>query len=346
MDAMSQTLLDFARERGACAVGIATIETLAGGPPSADITYVMSSARSAIAFAVPLKQDLIVPHLSKQNRILLEQDIIQANCHASGISLELANYLQMRGIEATPVPSNLRYRRDIPNGIRDMHPDVSHRYLAVRSGVGYFGLSGNIITPTEGAAVILGSVVTTAELAPTDPLPPDKNYCDGCGLCMASCVSRFLDLRDKTHVVLGGVEFVYSKRQDFTRCGYVCGGFTGLHTSGKWSTWSPGRFPIPREDAHLASAMSKAAKCCKQWPPIEGSFRIPTMKGKVRVACAHCQLVCAPSKEERKRRHRALEESGVVIQETDGLLVALSPKAAIDRLASMPRETRLLYEDV
>jgi len=150
--------------------------------------------------------------------------------------------------------------------------------------VGYFGLSGNVITPTEGAAVILGSVVTTAELAPTDPLPPDRNYCDGCGLCMASCASGFVDLRDKALVVLGGIEFVYSKRRDFNQCGYVCGGFTGLHSSGKWSTWSPGRFPIPTEDGQFSSAMAKAMKRYRQWPPIEGGFYSPMMKGKVRVA--------------------------------------------------------------
>jgi len=346
MDSLSEMLLDFAKHEGACAAGIATTETLSGGPPSADLTYVMPRAKSAIAFAVPLNQDLILPYLSKQDRLSVERDIIQANSRASGISLELANYLQMRGIEATPIPANLRYRRDTPNGIWDMYPDISHRYLAVRSGVGYFGLSGNVITPTEGAAVILGSMVTTAELTPTDPLPPDRNYCDGCGLCMASCVSRFVDLRDKTKVVLGGIEFVYSKRRDFNRCGYVCGGFTGLHSSGKWSTWSPGRFPIPREDGLFSSALAKAVKRYRRWPSIEGGFYSPLMKGKIRVACAHCQLVCAPDREEREHRHQSLTKSGVVIQDTNGLLVAVPQEKALERLASMLTEHRLLYEEL
>jgi epoxyqueuosine reductase len=53
-----------------------------------------------------------------------------------------------------------------------MLPDLSHRYLAVRSGVGWFGFSGNLITPQSGATGILASCVTTAELEPTAPLPP------------------------------------------------------------------------------------------------------------------------------------------------------------------------------
>ena len=53
-----------------------------------------------------------------------------------------------------------------------MKPDVSLRYLAVRSGVGWFGLSGNVITAEQGAAIILGGVVTTAELRTHRPLWP------------------------------------------------------------------------------------------------------------------------------------------------------------------------------
>jgi epoxyqueuosine reductase QueG len=69
----------------------------------------------------------------------------------------------------------------------DFKLDISHRYLAVQSGVGWFGLSGNVIAKQSGASVVLGSVVTTALLEPTEPLPEDEKYCDECKLCMASC---------------------------------------------------------------------------------------------------------------------------------------------------------------
>ena len=38
---------------GTIAAGIATEETIQGGPPSTDLTYVMPEARSAVVFAVP-----------------------------------------------------------------------------------------------------------------------------------------------------------------------------------------------------------------------------------------------------------------------------------------------------
>lgn len=56
-----------------------------------------------------------------------------------------------------------------------MHPPISHRYLAIRSGIGHFGDSGNIITNEYGSAIVLASVVTDAELIPTDSLPEEEN---------------------------------------------------------------------------------------------------------------------------------------------------------------------------
>ena len=44
---------EFLLERGALSVGIATAETLSGSPPSADITYRMEEARSAVSFTPP-----------------------------------------------------------------------------------------------------------------------------------------------------------------------------------------------------------------------------------------------------------------------------------------------------
>jgi len=84
----------------------------------------------------------------------------------------------------------------------DMHPPISHRYLAVRSGIGHFGYSGNIITKEYGSAIVLASVVTDAELIPTDPLPEEENYCDECRLCLSVCSSGYVDPIEKVAVTL------------------------------------------------------------------------------------------------------------------------------------------------
>jgi epoxyqueuosine reductase QueG len=301
-----------------------------------------------VTFAVPLDPEAIERYLSKKDHASHQRDNIRTNLYVTGLGVGLATYLDQRGYPSFAVAANTVYRKDTPAGILDFKPDISHRYLAVRSGVGWFGLSGNVITKTYGAAVILGSVVTTAELEPTELLPADEKYCDECKLCMASCLSGLMHPRERTTVTMGGMEFSYSKRRTYRRCDYVCGGFTGLARNGKWSTWSPGRFPIPREEEKFLPALVKAMG--KTWgrPEIEGSFYHPAMPGsrKLNVTCANCQLVCHPDKEERKRRHKLLTRSGVVVQHPDGSLEAVSPEAAEKHLAEMTPEQRACYEEV
>jgi len=65
----------------------------------------------------------------------------------------------------------------------------------------------------------------------------------------------------------------------------------------------------------------------------------------VSAPCGNGQLLCTPDKEERKRRFKMLAESGVVVQNADGSLEALSPEKAKERIASLPPDVRALYEE-
>ncbi len=344
MNDLTQRVIEFAELEGACSVGIATVETLAGGPPTADITYVLPEAKSAVCFAFALDQALIPPFLMKKDRISHERDNIRANTMASGTSIDLARYLDQMGHPSHPLTANNVYRKDTKRGALDMMPDVSLRYLAVSAGVAGFGLSGNVLTKQNGAAIILGAVITSAELEPTPPMPEEENYCDGCGLCLASCASSMMDPKEKERVTLGGREHTYSKRRTYLRCEFVCGGFTGLHPSGKWSTWSPGRFRIPESDGEFMTALAQGVKAYNQRPSMEGGFFHPLSQKKLNLTCGHCQLICVPDKEERKRRHRMLNESGCVVQGADGSLRVVSPEEASRQVAAMPAGTRGLYE--
>jgi epoxyqueuosine reductase QueG len=348
---LSRIVQEFVLIEGGCKAGIATLETLEGGPPSSDLTYVLPEAKSAVTFAVAIDQKTIPPYLMKKGRLALERAFVRANALASGIALHLANYLTQKGYPSVPVAANNVFRPPdlaFPSGyiVDSYYPDIAHRYLAVRSGVGHMGLSGNLITKNQGAAVILGTTVTSAHLLPTPPLPPEENYCDECRLCMASCVAGFMNQRKKTQISLGGLEVAYSKRRDYGRCDLVCSGYTGLHSSGKWSTWSPGRFAVPKNDAELRSAHERMQSAHGKWPASEGGRYFFFTDEKLRVSCANCQLVCCPGKEERKARYKMLTESGVIIINSDGSREAVSPQNAHKRFASMPIRQKALYEDI
>jgi len=336
-----------AKGYGVSAVGIVTTEMLKSGPPSTDLTYVLPSAKSAISFALPLNQDCIEPWFRKESHKSHFLNNIHTNVVASGISLELANYLNQKGYTSVPLNANMTYREDTKNGRYDEIPPISHRYLAVRSGVGFFGLSGNFLTKENGAAVILGAAVTETELIPTDPIPADVNHSDDCRLCKAACASGYIDGEEQISVTIGGIEFSYSKKNIHRRCDYVCGGFTDLHRSGKWSTWSPGRFSKPDKDEDFYPALIKnVGRYLKRPKPELTLFNVLMPGDKLELTCGNCQLICHPDKEVRKRRYKMLVESGVVVQNPDGSLEAVSPEEAKKRLDAMNPKTRALYEEI
>ena len=348
MDAkiLSELVKELALCQGAVAVGISTVETLAGGPPSTDLSYVLPGAKSAVTFAIPFDQELIEPYLSKKDHGTLERHIFHTGSACSGVALDIAGYLEMKGHPSVGLNHNAVYRRDKdPRGL-DQMPDIAHRYLAVRSGVGYFGLSGNVITDPYGSAVLLGTAVTTAELVATEPLPPEDNYCDECKLCLSLCLSGFMSKEEKQSVTLGGLEYSHSMRRDYDRCNFVCGGFSGLHPSGKWSTWSPGRFPIPEEDDKFHEALVKVYPLYGARPELEGGTIHPHMRAKIHMSCANCQLVCTPDKEVRKKRYKMVTKSGVVIQQADGSLQAVSPDDARDHVSGLAEDQQRLYQEV
>ena len=347
MQKITGRVKDLARCYGAGTVGIVTTEMLAGGPPSTDLAYVLPNAKSAVSFAVPLDQEFIEPWFNKHSHADHFRDNIRTNVIASGISLELANYLVQKGYPSLPLTANTAYRNDSKNGRYDEIPPISHRYLAVRSGVGFFGLSGNVLTRRDGAAIILGSVVTEAELMPTEPLPVEDNYCDDCRLCKAVCASGFIDGEERVSVTMGGMDFSYSKKLHHNRCDYVCGGFTGLHKSGKWSTWSPGRFPIPENDEDFYAALLNTVGPFLKRPKTDMAVFNTIMPGdKVELTCGNCQLICHADKEVRKKRYKMLTKSGVIVENPDGSREAVSAEEAKKRLTAMDPETQALYEEL
>ena len=68
--------------------------------------------------------------------------------------------------------------------------DHVDREAAARSGVGFYGKNTLLITRRHGSWVVLGTLVTEAELEPTPPLGTD---CGECRLCIDACPTHALD---------------------------------------------------------------------------------------------------------------------------------------------------------
>ncbi|MBA3718091.1 MAG: tRNA epoxyqueuosine(34) reductase QueG [Actinobacteria bacterium] len=64
------------------------------------------------------------------------------------------------------------------------------REAAARSGVGFYGKNTLLITKSHGSWVVLGTLVTDAEIGPTPPLDLD---CGSCRICIDACPTGALD---------------------------------------------------------------------------------------------------------------------------------------------------------
>jgi len=351
MHGLEEEIRQFLTDRGAIRVGFATLDSLAGGPPSADLTYVLPEARSAVSFALPLDLQEIRATLGKKSHNAFEKNNIEVNVRATLLSVELAGWLEEKGYQARGTMANNFYRKDVKGWQRSMPPDVSHRYVAVRSGVGSFGWSGNVGIRGYGASIILDTVVTSAELEATDPIPEEDSFCDQCKLCVTSCPSGFFEKERTESITLGGKTFTHAARNSYALCFLVCGGFTGLSRDGTWSTWSPGRMKVPENatEAELFERLEKAIEKYKQWPQRadgDGGYVNESLEEvNIRLTCGCCQIVCASDKKARNENYRLLKNSGCVIQRENGEVVVLPAEEAAAEFEKMDSAHKALYTD-
>ncbi len=353
-EALNESIEDFLLERGAISIGFATKETLAKSPPSADITYLMKSGQSTITFVLPMKKEYIRPFLAKEDRSAHERDDIESNIRARKLSLELAEMIKGEGYNAIGTATNFKYRTEVENWRYFLPPDTSHRYLAVASGAGSFGWSGNVGVKDYGSAVVFGTTITDAELEPTFPIPQEDGFCSNCKACVKACPLEMFSGTEEMSLTLGGNEYTYAARIDLVRCFMCCGGLTGLHKSRKWSSWSPGRFDVPEDNDGLIKAFMKAGAIAPNRPEMEGGvpFRdflesdvviedIDTRKAFL--TCGNCSLVCTGDKEENIENLKILLNSGCIVQYPDGSTKALPPDEAEKEFMKMDPKHKALY---
>ena len=182
-----ESLLQFARELGLDRVGVTDASPLSRARVAIDdrkarglsdtmgFTYRNPSRSTDPNTAVEGARSIIVAARSYHSE---QPD------HPGGISARVARYAQ--DDHYTPLRQALqkialRLRAD---GYRAVvfadENNLVDREVAYRAGLGWFGKNANILLPGAGSFFSLGSIVTTAVLAPAAQPAPD-----GCGTCRA-----------------------------------------------------------------------------------------------------------------------------------------------------------------
>ena len=329
MDSAEIRLKSLAVSLGADLVGVTTRELLADGPPSADPRYLLPSANSVISFAVSLDRDIAQNFISKkdwrphcENRKAIARTLYK-------IGDALAEKLQSEGYEAVNVDLNNNYRPE--EGAADVtemtefHPDFSHRYAALAAGIGRLGWSGNLLTREHGALVELGSVLTSAILAPDTPIPDKEHPCDRCKMCSQVCPAEMIEPTDSIQVTVAGVTETISRKRPNTCCWISCTGYEGLASSLTWSNWSPYRLGrrLPEEKQELDALCISLQKSDPQMQAADNSFTnyrqaVFDPDWFYYTVCSFCRNVCFPRREERLANRKLIINSGTAALKLDG----------------------------
>ncbi len=99
------------------------------------------------------------------------------------VARRIVSVLEENGIWALNPPMGFPMEMaDFPGNIRV----VSHKTAAVAAGMGQMGINRNVIHPKFGNFILLGTVLTEAEIDLYDA-PVDYNPCVECKLCVAAC---------------------------------------------------------------------------------------------------------------------------------------------------------------
>jgi epoxyqueuosine reductase QueG len=264
--------------------------------------------------------------------------VYAGNTPANGTLVDVmpSNERQRKGAELNPAKASDMLMGSIPL--------ISQRMLAAAAGVGFFGMSGNILTETHGAAIVLGAVVTTADLPPTPVLPPEANYCDECNWCGQVFPTSFMSDTDFTAVKMGEHgHHKYSTREHHMRC---ASHMMGLSEDGKFSSWGPGRKLLPKDDEQILPALMQIAGDQAKRSVTPSGFYGAQKGTKTNIMCSACNLVCHPERKVRVKRLKMWREGGVTVQHEDGTIEAMLADEARAFLDAMPPERRALYEEV
>ena len=215
-------------ELGADMVGVAPVERFENAPKGNGPLDYMPGAKNVISFGLHLADGIcdVWGEYSEPGKTIspyLFYGYGLTNLELGRIANVAAKRLEYQGYKSLMFPPTWRISSYRWMGLREGNEraDFSHRHAAVAAGLGEFGFSGLVITPTFGPRVRFNSIITTAPLVP-DPMYEGPELCqpERCKyLCVKECPAQALHLDKTKEVDIGGRHFKYT-HIDIVRCFY------------------------------------------------------------------------------------------------------------------------------
>lgn len=251
----SESIKKIAKELGADAVGIASIDRWEGAPKQMDPRYIMPEAKSMI---------VMVFRVMRGSLRGVEEGTFFSNYPSMGyggltylyiplVVINLCKIIEDHGYEAIPIGHQSDWRAIDDNG--KLKPNYSKpvgpgkpapdimiqlRIAGFLAGLGEIGYSKVFLTPEFGPRQRLGVVLTDMELEP-DPLYNGPSLCNRCMACVNECPGHAISKTKTVKVKLAGRKVEWGELDTF-KCEFAVGGGEWVTEPGKRGTyWGPTR---------------------------------------------------------------------------------------------------------
>lgn len=169
----------WAAEAGADDVGVVSLDHPDLAEERAPVLEAFPAAKTLVSIVVRMHPE----NVRSPSRSVANQDFHRAGETVDAVAWALVRKLSEAGHRAmNPAMAFPMEMDDFPGRTWV----VSHKRVAMAAGLGLQGLHRNVIHPRFGSFVVLGTVLTTADIAGRKPVV-DVNPCVDCKLCVAAC---------------------------------------------------------------------------------------------------------------------------------------------------------------
>ncbi len=172
-------LEQFGRNRGVVLFGVAKLS----GVNTTDFLLPKETV-ARLPFALSLGMRLlpeVLANITTHPNLLYEHHYRQVNFALDRIALEISNKLSELGYNVLPIPTSQIVDWQTQRG------HLSHKRIAIASGLGWLGRNNLLVTPKFGSQVRLVTILTDLPLEPGVPL---NQTCDACQRCISICPAK------------------------------------------------------------------------------------------------------------------------------------------------------------
>jgi epoxyqueuosine reductase len=207
-----EKLRQIADSMGGLAFGVCLIDELRESF-HVEIRDVSKKLNTAISIGVPVSPAVLDTLIDRPNMIYKDH-YQQINHTLDDIAFQISSRINATGCNSIPIPASRLLKW------KPMLAHLSHREIAYKAGLGWWGRNNLLVTKEYGAQIRLVTVLTDMELEPDKPTQLDCGDCYDClDACPVGAVARNREEFD--------LETCYKKVAEFARPSnigtHICG---------------------------------------------------------------------------------------------------------------------------